>query len=67
MPPEPPDRERQVLDQLQGGPRTTRALLEALAWSRSTLRDVLARMVLRGSVLRIAESPRSPEQAYRLP
>lgn len=49
------------------GPVTTRMIQEDLGWTRSTTRDVLARLVADGHLRRLAESPRSPEQSYTLP
>ena len=59
-------REQEVLALLRGQSRTTREMLERLGWSRSTLRDVLTRLVQSGHVVRSAENPRSPEQSYGL-
>ncbi len=47
------------------GSITTRDVIDGLGWSRSTTRDVLARLVREGSLRRVAASVRSPGQAYQ--
>lgn len=48
------------------GTLTTRDVQEALGWSRSSTRDTLARLVEAGTLMRLAASPRSPNQGYQL-
>ena len=48
----------------QRGEMASKALAEALGWSRSTVRDTLTRLVEQGRIQRLASSPRSPEQSY---
>lgn len=50
----------------QRGEMPSKALAETLGWSRSTVRDTLARLVDEGRIQRLASSPRSPEQAYSI-
>ena len=74
-PPSPPDpspfvpaetRETQVLALIDDhGSCTTREIIDELGWTRSTTRDVLARLVRDGSLRRVATSARSPVQAYQ--
>jgi hypothetical protein len=59
------DREAAVLALIDAkGQVTSRDVIEGLGWSRSTTRDVIARMVALGRLASIAPSPRSPFQAY---
>ncbi len=61
----PSDRESAVLAMLAERERvTTREVIDALGWSRSTTRDVLTRMVASGRIVSVAASARSPFQAY---
>lgn len=61
----PSDREGAVLALLAERERvTTREVINTLGWSRSTTRDVLARMVASGQIVSVAASARSPFQAY---
>lgn len=48
------------------GEVSCKAVQDELAWSRSTTRDVLARLVTAGRLRRTEADPRSPTQAYRL-
>jgi len=70
--PEPPwfpatPKQQQLLDALRGLERaTTKELVEALGWPRSSVRDVLASLVKAGQVERLAPFPRSPMQVYQL-
>jgi len=60
-------KQQQLLDALQGLERaTTKELVEALSWPRSSIRDVLASLVKAGQVERLAPFPRSPMQVYQL-
>jgi hypothetical protein len=45
-------------------PMTTREIVDALGWTRSTTRAVLASLVAAGRVRPVAESTRSRQQAY---
>ncbi len=71
-PPEPPwfpatPKQQQLLDALRVLERaTTKELVEALGWPRSSIRDVLASLVKAGQVERLAPFPRSPMQVYQL-
>ncbi len=59
------DREAAVLALIDAkGQVTSRDVIEGLGWSRSTTRDVIARMVAVGRMASISLSPRSPFQAY---
>jgi predicted HTH transcriptional regulator len=61
----PTQREAAIVDLLaRQGEMNTRAITESLGWSRSTVRDTLARLVQEGRIQRLAASPRSPEQSY---
>jgi len=70
--PEPPwfpatAKQQQLIDALQILERaTTKELVEALGWPRSSIRDVLASLVKAGQVERLAPFPRSPMQVYQL-
>jgi hypothetical protein len=46
------------------GQITTRDVIEGLGWTRSTTRDVMARLVSSGAIVSVAPSARSPSQAY---
>ncbi len=48
------------------GEVSCKAVQDDLGWSRSTTRDVLARLVAAGRLRRTEADPRSPAQAYRL-
>lgn len=48
------------------GEVSSRMIQEDLGWTRSTTRDVLARLVSLGRLRRTVEDPRSPMQGYRL-
>lgn len=48
------------------GEVSSRMIQEDLGWTRSTTRDVLARLVALGRLRRTVEDPRSPSQTYRL-
>ena len=63
--PEPTYREGAVLALLDDRKRmTTREVIDALGWSRSTTRDVLAPMVTKSRIMLVAASARSPFHAY---
>ena len=55
---------RQLLH--QRGEMTTREVVEALDWTRSTTRAVIAAMVEEGVIEGCADAARSPSQRYRL-
>jgi hypothetical protein len=58
-------REAAVLNLLDArGQITTRDVIEGLGWTRSTTRDVLARLVATRQIAPVASSPRSPMQGY---
>jgi predicted HTH transcriptional regulator len=44
---------------------TTAEITEALGWARSTTRNAIAQLVTDGHLAPLADSPRSPKQAYR--
>ena len=48
----------------QRGEVSCKLVQDELGWSRSTARDVLARLVGLGRLRRTAEDPRSPSQSY---
>jgi len=62
----PATRQAEVLDLLcQQGDLTTREIIEALGWTRSTTRAVIAALVDDGQVEGCAAAARSPSQRYR--
>ncbi len=63
----PAERKAEVLELLcDRGEVTTREVVEALDWTRSTTRAVIAALVEEGAIVGCAEAARSPSQRYRL-
>lgn len=62
----PAERQVEVIELLgQRGELTTREIIEALGWTRSTTRAVLAALVEEGQIEGCAGATRSPSQRYR--
>ena len=63
----PADRKAEVLELFcDRGEMTTREVVKALDWTRSTTRAVIAALVEDGEIEGCAEAARSPSQRYRL-